>query len=62
MKNDQGKEPEDKVSMGLSLFIALCIVSVFCILSIAIVENIDSAAIKSKHVNLQNNKEFTNFI
>lgn len=53
-----------KLSMGLSVFIALCLVSIFCLLSIVIVENIDSRAQNSKErrVNLQNNKEFSDFI
>lgn len=53
-----------KLSMGLSVFIALCIVSIFCAVSIVIIENIDDMAQNSKarRVNLQNNKEITDYI
>lgn len=54
----------DKLSMGLSVFIALCVVAVFCAISIAIIENVGNAPHtgKNKHVNLPNNREFGDFV
>ena len=54
-----------KMSMGLSVCIAICIVSVFCLISIAIVENIDASAQnvnKERHMNLENNKDLSDFV
>lgn len=59
--NNQNRN-QDKLSMGLSVFIALCVVSLFCAVSIAIVENIEPITTKNdniKRVNLQNAREFT---
>lgn len=54
-----------KLSMGLSVCIALSIVSIFCFLSILIVENI-YAATKREHVeqniNLENSKELSDLV
>jgi len=63
MNDGDENRDEQKLSMGLSVFIALCVVSLFCALSIAIVENIDPMAHNdnSKHVNLPNNREFSSF-
>ena len=62
MKNKISRQSEDKVSMGMSVFIALCVVGIFCAISIAIMENIGNSAQqpthKEKHINLQNNNEF----
>ena len=54
----------DKLSMGLSLFIVLCVVAVFCAISIAIIENVTNSQqqTKHKHVNLPNNREFGDFV
>lgn len=60
----EDKQPSDKLSMTLSVFIALCVVSIFCAISIAIVENLDSISRqhKSKRVNLQHNRDFTDLV
>ena len=62
--NGENENRGDKLSMGLSVFIALCVVSLFCAISIAIVENLDtlSHTDSSRRVNLQNNREFADFI
>lgn len=58
------KQSSDKLSMTLSVFIALCVVSIFCAISIAIVENIDSISKqhKSKRINLPHNRDFTDLV
>jgi len=64
MNENNNEQNEDKLSMGLSVFIALCVVSLFCAISIAIVENIDPLAQNDsgKRVNLQNTREFSGFV
>lgn len=59
MNDDNQQQTNDKLSMTLSVFIALCVVSIFCAISIAIVENIDSMSRdhKAKRVNLQHIKD-----
>lgn len=54
-----------KLSMGLSVCIALSIVSVFCFLSILIVENIDAATHRDhieQNINLENSKELSDLV
>lgn len=54
-----------KLSMGLSVCIALSIVTVFCFLSILIVENIDVATHKEhseQNINLENSKELSDLV
>lgn len=58
------KEVEsDKISMGISVCIALCVVAIFCLISIIVIENVQTPAEinKTKHVKLPNNKDFTYF-
>ena len=43
--NDQSR---DKLSIGLSLFIALCVIGLFCAISIAIAKNIDSMSLEQQ--------------
>ena len=64
MNSENEDQKEDKLSMGLSVFIALCVVSIFCAISIAIVENIDPVAhtVSNKHINLPNNRESVDFV
>ena len=64
MEDNKNNRSDDKLSMGLSVFIALCVVSLFCAVSIAIVENIDPAAQpdNNKRVTLQNTREFSGFV
>lgn len=54
----------DKVSMTLSVFIALCVVSIFCAVSIVIVENIDniSRRHKAKRMHVPSNYELSKFV
>jgi hypothetical protein len=60
MNENSGEQSGDKLSMGLSVFIALCVVAIFCAISIGIVENVESLPRhdKDKHVTLQNSKDF----
>ncbi len=62
--SDDKQQPSDKLSMTLSVFIALCVVSIFCAISIAIVENIDSVSRqhKSKRINLPHNRDFADLV
>lgn len=64
MQSDNQKETGNKLSMSLSVFIALCVVSVFCAISIVIVENIDilSSTNKVKRVHLPHHRDFTDFL
>lgn len=64
MQDKNIKETENKLSMTLSVFIALCVVSVFCAISIVIVENIEnlSRSNKLRHVNLPHQRDFTDFL
>jgi hypothetical protein len=60
MKNKINRQSEDRVSMGMSVFIALCVVGIFCAVSIAIMENLGNPEQdhKEKHINLPNSNEF----
>lgn len=53
-----------KLSMGLSVFIALCIVSIFCSISIIIIESIDHPArsLTEKRINFQSDKELVDYV
>lgn len=54
-----------KLSMGLSVCIALGIVSVFCFLSILIVENIEAVTHRDHvdhNINLENSKELSDLV
>lgn len=64
MRGNNQRQIGDKLSMTLSIFIALCVVSIFCAVSIVIVENIDNLSrhSKSKRLNLPNTREFTGFM
>lgn len=64
MQDQDQKEATNKLSMTLSVFIALCVVSVFCAISIVVVENIDvlSRSNKLKHVHLPHHRDFTDFL
>lgn len=63
--NNLGQHSE-KLSMGLSVFIALCVVGLFCAISIVIIEGLSSHSTKttnsSKHVNLPSNKDLADFV
>ena len=63
MNEDQN---DDKLSMGLSVLIALCVVFLFCAISIVIVENMETldtikSSDRAQHVNLPNNRDFGSF-
>lgn len=62
-KNNLGQNG-DKLSMGLSVFIALCVVGLFCAISIVIIESIDHPYInnKNKQISLPSSKEPTEFM
>jgi hypothetical protein len=62
--DDKQQQISDKISMTLSVFIALCVVSIFCALSIVIVENIDNLSRhnSSKRVNLPHARDFTDIL
>lgn len=64
MRGNNQRQIGDKLSMTLSIFIALCVVSIFCAVSIVIVENIDNLSknSKSKRINLPHNREFTDIL
>ncbi len=64
MHGDDQKENDNKLSMTLSLFIALCVVSVFCAISIVIVENIETLSHNNsfKRVHLPHHRDFTDFL
>ncbi len=64
MQGDNQHQSNDKLSMTISVFIALCLVSIFCAVSIIIVENIDniSKQNKMKRLNLPNNRELGELI
>lgn len=61
MRGNNQRQVGDKLSMTLSVFIALCVVSIFCAVSIVIVENIDNISRhhKAKRINLPHNRDFT---
>lgn len=62
-KNNLGPN-SDKLSMGLSVFIALCVVSLFCAISIVVIESIDYPYLNNmnKQVSLPSSKEPTDFM
>lgn len=64
MQGNNQRQIGDKLSMTLSVFIALCVVSIFCAVSIVIVENIDNISRhhKAKRIHLQHNQDYTSFI
>lgn len=64
MKGKFRQENADKYSMSLSVFIALCVIGLFCAVSIAIIENfhVKNESVHSKHVNLPNSKDVTDFV
>jgi hypothetical protein len=61
MRGNNQRQIGDKLSMTLSIFIALCVVSIFCAISIIIVENIDSLAEnhKNKRISLPHTRDVT---
>ena len=64
MQEKKNEPIADKISMTLSVFIALCVVSIFCALSIVVVENIDNLSKhnSSKRVNLPHTRDFTDLL
>ena len=64
MRGNDQRQIGDKLSMTLSVFIALCVVSIFCAVSIVIVENIDNLSRhnKAKRLNLPHHRDFTDII
>ncbi|HSX19965.1 MAG TPA: hypothetical protein VLG38_02430 [Gammaproteobacteria bacterium] len=64
MRGNNQRQEGDRLSMTLSVFIALCVVSIFCAVSIVVVENIDNISRhhKAKRMSVQNNVEFTKFV
>ena len=62
MQNDN--EEGNKISMTKSVFIALCVVSVFCAISIMIVEKVDGVASmsKAKRLHLPHTKDYTDLV
>ncbi len=64
MQGDNQRQSNDKFSMTISVFIALCLVSIFCAVSIIIVENIDNISKQNhmKRLNLPNNRELGELI
>lgn len=64
MWGNNQRQTGDKLSMTLSVFIALCVVSIFCAISIVIVENIDNISRnhKAKRMQVPTNHEVTKFV
>ncbi len=64
MWGNNRRHDSDKISMTLSVFIALCVVSIFCAVSIVIVENIDniSRQYKAKRMSVPNQYEITKLL
>lgn len=64
MRGNNQRQIGNKLSMTLSVFIALCVVSIFCAVSIVIVENIDnlSRGSKNKRIHLPHHRDFSDFI
>lgn len=63
MKGKFRQQAADKYSMGISVFIALCVIGLFCAVSIAIIENFHhSEQGKGKHITLPNSKDLTDFV
>lgn len=64
MQGNNRRQSGDKFSMTISVFIALCLVSIFCAVSIIIVENIDNLSKhnKIKRLNLPNNRDLGELI
>lgn len=54
----------DKFSMGISVFIALCVVGLFCAISIAVIEkvHIPGQFKHSKQTSTPGSKEFSDFL
>ena len=44
MDNEQVRNDKDNLTLGLSLFIALCVIVLFCAISVAIAKNINGAS------------------
>lgn len=64
MWGNNQRQNTDKLSMTISVFIALCVVSIFCAISIVIVENIDNISRnhKAKRMHVPNNYEMSKFV
>lgn len=63
--NSNEQQTKDKLSIILSVFIALCVVFLFCTISIAVAKNIDTMSqdFGKKHVLLpRTNPELTKFV
>jgi hypothetical protein len=54
----------DKFSMGISVVIALCVIGVFCAISVAVIENLQTRTniCKTKHVSLPNSKDLAGLV
>jgi len=64
MRGNNQRQIGNKLSMTLSVFIALCVVSIFCAVSIVVIENIDnlSRGNKAKRIHLPHHRDFSDFI
>lgn len=64
MRDNNQRQIGDKLSMTLSVFIALCVVSIFCAISIVIVENIDNLSRhhKSKRLHLPQQSDYISLL
>jgi hypothetical protein len=64
MNQDNQEQVTDKAAIGISLLIALCVVGVFCAVSIAVIEHIDGVPLvqSTKHINLPNNKDYSEIV
>lgn len=64
MDSNNQEQATDKVAMGVSLVIALCVVGIFCAISIAVIEHVDGVPMlnKAKHINLPNSKDYSEIV
>jgi hypothetical protein len=62
-RNNQGFE-NDKFSMGISVLIALCVIGIFCAISVVVLENLQVGPHldKAKHVSLPNSKDIAGLV
>lgn len=64
MAGNNQRQISKQLSMSLSIFIALCVVSIFCTVSIILLENMDHLSDDNqvKRVHLPHHREFSDFI
>lgn len=64
MNKENDSCTNDKYSMSISVLIALCVVGIFCAISIVVLENLQTKthSFEMKHVSLPNSKDVAGLV